>query len=70
MKTFLGVYNTSFDQLKQYADQIVEVVQTGALSQSVEGLQVTGLTVLDPVPPPVDPTGGVRATNLTGKYSR
>ena len=51
------------------ADQVVEVVQTGALSQNVDGLQVTGLSVLEPVPPPVDPTGGVRASNLTGRYS-
>ena len=56
---------TSFDELTQIADTFVEKVQTGAVAQTV-GVEVVSLQMSDPVPPPVDPTGGVRATNETG----
>lgn len=62
-----GTSNATFDQLKDYADKAVEVVQTGSLSESVSGMKVTGLKVEEPIPAPTDPTGGVRATNGSGK---
>ena len=58
---------TSFDELTQIADTFVEKVQTGAVAQTV-GVEVVSLQMSDPVPPPVDPTGGVRATNETGTF--
>ncbi|XP_048575327.1 fibrocystin-L-like isoform X2 [Nematostella vectensis] len=53
---------TSFEELKALTDKTVEAVQSGALAEKT-GLVVTGVDVKEPVPPPVDPTGGVRATN-------
>lgn len=44
----------------------MEKVQTGELSQKAD-LDVVSLSISDPIPEPVDPTGGVRATNETGK---
>ena len=41
-------------------------VQTGEFSQQAN-LDVVSLSISDPIPEPVDPTGGVRATNETGK---
>ncbi len=40
-------------------------MQGGDLSESLN-VEVVGMEVTDPEPPPVDPTGGVRATNETG----
>lgn len=40
-------------------------MQTGNLEESI-GYQVTYLSMTDPIDTPVDPTGGVRATNETG----
>ena len=56
---------TSFDELNQIADTIVEKVQTGEVAQTAE-VEIVSLQMSDPIPPPVDPTGGVRATNETG----
>ena len=56
---------TSFAELQDIAVQLVEVVQTEQLAQSV-GMEITTLNVVEPVPPPKDLTGGVRATNDTG----
>lgn len=44
----------------------MEKVQTGELSQKAD-LDVVSLSISDPISEPVDPTGGVRATNETGK---
>lgn len=56
---------TSFDELNQIAYKFVETVQTGAVAQTF-GVEIVSLQMSDPIPPPVDPTGGVRATNETG----
>ena len=62
-----GVNNTlSFEELKEVGDKLVEKVQTGELAQEAQ-VEVVSLSVSDPIPEPVDPTGGVRATNETGK---
>lgn len=64
----LGTNSTSsVEELKQVGDSLVEKVQTGELSQQAQ-LEVVSLSITDPLPEPVDPTGGVRATNETGKY--
>jgi len=61
------VNNTlSFEELKEVGDKLVEKVQTGELAQEAQ-VEVVSLSVSDPIPEPVDPTGGVRATNETGK---
>lgn len=60
--------STSFDELKSVASALVDQVQTGVLAQSLN-ISVQTLAVADPVPEPVDPTGGVRATNETGEYA-
>lgn len=52
--------------MKKVNDDLVEIVQTGELSQKAD-LDVVSLSISDPIPEPVDPTGGVRATNETGK---
>ena len=57
---------TSLEELNQIADTIVEKVQTGEVAQTAE-VEIVSLQMSDPIPPPVDPTGGVRATNETGK---
>ena len=57
---------TSVEELKEIGDNLVEKVQTGELSQQAD-LEVISLSMSDPIPEPVDPTGGVRATNETGK---
>lgn len=57
---------TSIEELKQVGDNLVEKVQTGELAQQAQ-LEVVSLSLSDPIPEPVDPTGGVRATNETGK---
>lgn len=44
---------------------IADEMQTGGLEEAI-GVQVTYLAMTDPVDTPVDPTGGVRATNETG----
>ena len=58
--------STPIDKLFEIVDAFVEEVQTGAVAQSA-GVEIVSLQVSDPIPPPVDPTGGVRATNETGK---
>lgn len=56
---------TSVDELKEIGDTLVEKVQTGAVAQKAE-VEIVSLQVSDPIPAPVDPTGGIRATNETG----
>ena len=57
---------TSFAELQQLAVQVVEVTQTGQLAEAMS-LEIQTVNLVEPVPPPVDPTGGVRATNETSK---
>ncbi len=45
----------------------MESSQTGSLAKAT-GLDVSVITVTEPTPEPVDPTGGVRATNQTGMH--
>ena len=64
--TFVGISNTtSFQELQQLTTAVVEKSQTGELSSSL-GLKVDVISVVEPEADPVDPTGGVRATNETG----
>ena len=58
---------TTNEELKQHGDTLVEKVQTGEFADQNQ-VQVVSLSVSDPIPPPVDPTGGVRATNETGMF--
>ena len=57
---------TSFNELQDITTKVVQSTQTGKLTAAT-GLSVDVITVTEPIPPPVDPTGGVRATNETGK---
>ena len=65
MICFLG-NQTSFNELQDITTKVVQSTQTGQLAAAT-GLNVDVITVTEPTPPPVDPTGGVRATNETGK---
>ena len=56
-----GDVGMSFEMLNKLSDLVADVVQTGQLNFSV-----VAVTVEKPIPPPVDPTGGVRATPDTG----
>ena len=47
------------------ASDLVNKVQTGGLDESLN-ISVQSFALTEPVPEPVDPTGGVRATNQTG----
>ena len=67
---FLGVQNTtSFQQLEQLASELVDQVQTGGLSESLN-VVVEDFAMAEPVAEPVDSTGGVRATNESGMNTR
>lgn len=55
----------SFDSLLDIQATLADEMQTGGLEDSI-GYTVTYLSMTDPVDTPVDPTGGVRATNETG----
>ncbi|CAH1775752.1 unnamed protein product [Owenia fusiformis] len=55
----------TYDQLKDIAATLTESAQTGKLAENL-GQTVYAVTITDPLPPAVDPTGGVRATNGTG----
>jgi len=57
----------SFEDLQAVSSQLVESSQTGELSSQLK-LQLDVIQVEEPEPVPVDPTGGVRATNDTGKF--
>lgn len=58
---------TSYDELKEIGDSVVENVQTGQLARQLN-TEIVSLDITDPIPEPVDPTGGVRATNETCKF--
>ena len=56
----------SFKDLQAVSSHLVDSSQTGELSAQLN-LQLDVIQVEEPEPVPVDPTGGVRATNNTGK---
>lgn len=57
----------SFEDLQEAAERTAEIVQTGEITQSLNSTAtVVSATIEEPEPPPVDPTGGVRATPETG----
>jgi len=56
----------SFDKLMELTDTVAAAVQTGEILQGSSGVEVVDAAVEEPAPPPVDPTGGVRATPDTG----
>ena len=56
---------TTFEELQNVTTRVGEVIQTGELGNSL-GTTILGAEITEPLPPPVDPTGGVRATNTTG----
>eukprot|EP00794_Sanderia_malayensis_P006712 gene6712-7474_t len=56
--------STSFSELEDLTTKVVQTTQTGSLATAT-GLDLSLITVTEPEPDPVDPTGGVRATNET-----
>lgn len=57
----------SLTELVNVAERAAEVVQTGEITQSLNNtVSVVSAAIEEPEPPPVDPTGGVRATPETG----
>ena len=57
----------SFEDLQGTAERMAEIVQTGEVTQSLNSTAtVVSATIEEPEPPPMDPTGGVRATPNTG----
>ena len=59
---------SSFSDLEAISSQVVEASQTGALGASL-ALDLAVITVEEPEPEPVDPLGGKKATNESGKNS-
>jgi hypothetical protein len=60
-----GNSSVMYSELVNITTRVAEVIQTGELSEGI-GLMVVNADVTEPLPPVVDPTGGVRATNETG----
>ncbi|XP_071793632.1 fibrocystin-L-like isoform X1 [Asterias amurensis] len=58
----------NFDQLVEIQSMLVDDLQSGSLGDSLN-ITITSMAMTDPVAEPVDPTGGVRATNETGGTS-
>ena len=54
-----------FDSLENVTSMVAEVIQTGQLEKMLN-VSILSADVQPPVAPPVDPTGGVRATPDTG----
>ena len=52
--------------MEKISSQVVEASQTGALGASLD-LDLAVITVEEPEPEPVDPFGGKKATNESGK---
>ena len=65
---YFSANQTAFSKMEDLTTKVVQSTQTGSLS-SATGLNLDVVTVTEPTPPPVDPTGGVRATLDTGKLS-
>ena len=57
--------NLDFAELGNLTTMVAEVIQTGQLS-NILNVTIISADVQPPEPPPQDPTGGVRATNITG----
>ena len=55
----------NFSELEDVTIMVAEVIQTGQLSNTLN-VTIISADVQPPEPPPVDPTGGVHATNTTG----
>ena len=58
----------NFDQLVEIQSMLVDDLQSGSLGESLN-ITITSMAMTDPIAEPVDPTGGVRATNETGGTS-
>ena len=57
----------TFNQITSIAERVAEVIQTGELVESFNSsATIVSANIEEPVPPPMDPTGGVRATPDTG----
>ena len=56
----------TFNRLTEVTEMVAAAVQTGELLKGSNGTSIVSAAIEDPIPPPVDPTGGVRATNQTG----
>ena len=55
----------TFDMLEEVATTVAAVIQNGELGQDLNAT-VTSAALTTPEPPRMDPTNGVRATNMTG----
>ncbi|XP_071792804.1 fibrocystin-L-like isoform X2 [Asterias amurensis] len=58
----------NFDQLVEVQSLLVDDLQSGSLG-GLLNITLTSMSMTDPVAEPVDPTGGVHATNETGGSS-
>ena len=70
---FFTATTTSFEDLSKTYAAVVTSFQTGALTQLLSdnlNLTVEEFAAAEPEPEPVDPTGGVRASNETGEDVR
>ena len=59
------VAELSFDDLGEVGSKLADSLQSGNIEEAIK-VEVVSMEVKDPQPPPVDPTGGVRATEETG----
>ena len=66
----VNVTNTTspltFTKLTELTEMVAAAVQTGEIMQGNSGVTLVEAEVEEPAPTPVDPTGGVRATESTG----
>lgn len=68
MKHFPLTDQVSFETLEKLSSDVIEASQTGALAEKLN-LDLAVLEVEEPEPEPVDPLGGKKATNESGKWS-
>ena len=59
------VMNTRFEELSMVATRTAEIIQTGALADSIN-VEIVSASLAPPEPEPVDPTGGVRVAEDQG----
>ena len=57
--------NNTFEELNTITTEFVNAMQTGELNKDLN-VSVVSADVEAPIPPPVDPTGGVRANSTSG----
>lgn len=57
--------NLDFEALTNIQASLANEMQSGSLGESLD-ITITSMEMTEPVEEPVDPTGGVRATNATG----